>query len=78
MVNACCNYPNAFFKKAIGILQLHPSVLPSVTVSPPKLLDEIQLNLVLCVAHMNGVCNDPIFICPAPWCPEEGQEVKYY
>ena len=35
-----------FFKKASGILQSPPSVRPSVTLSPPKPLDEIQPNLV--------------------------------
>ena len=43
-----------FFKKALGILQSPPSVRlsvrlsvrPSVTLSPPKPLDEIQPNLV--------------------------------
>ena len=39
-----------FFKKASGILQsppsVRPSVRPSVTLSPPKPLDEIQPNLV--------------------------------
>ena len=39
-----------FFKKASGILQSPPSVCPSVhpsvTLSPPKPLDEIQPNLV--------------------------------
>ena len=40
------HYPHAFFKKASGILQSPPSVRPSVTLSPPKPLDEIQPNLV--------------------------------
>ena len=35
-----------FFKKASGILQSPPSVRPSVTLSPPKPLDEIQPSLV--------------------------------
>ena len=44
------NYPHAFFKKAKGILLSPPSVRlsvrPSVMLSPPKPLDEIQPNLV--------------------------------
>ena len=43
-------YPHAFLRKASGILQsppsVHLSVCPSVTLSPPKLFDEIQPNLV--------------------------------
>ena len=43
-------YPHAFLKKASGILQSPPSVRLSVrlsvTLSPPKPLDEIQPNLV--------------------------------
>ena len=58
-----------FFKKASGILQ---SPL-SVTLSPPKPLDEIQPNLVcVCVAHMNGVCNGTFVFGPAPWGLGEG------
>ena len=46
---SCINddiYPHAFFKKASGILQSPLSVRPSVKLSPPKPLDEIQPNLV--------------------------------
>ena len=44
-------YPHAFFKKRRGYCNrlrpsLHPSVRLSVTLSPPKPLDEIQPNLV--------------------------------
>ena len=39
-------YPHAFLKKAKGILLSPPSVRPSVMLSPPKPLDEIQPNLV--------------------------------
>ena len=34
---------------------------PSVMLSPPKLLDEIQQNLA-CVTHMNGVCNNTFIL----------------
>ena len=41
------NYPHAFLKKRWGYCnRLRPSVRPSVTLSPPKPLDEIQPNLV--------------------------------
>ena len=40
-------YPHAFLKKRRGYCnRLRPSVRPSVTLSPPKPLDEIQPNLV--------------------------------
>ena len=40
-------YPHAFLKKRQGYCnRLRPSVCPSVTLSPPKPLDEIQPNLV--------------------------------
>ena len=35
-----------FLKKAMGILQSPPSICPSITLTPPKPLDEIQPNLV--------------------------------
>ena len=41
------HYPHAFLKKRWGYCnRLRPSVRPSVTLSPPKPLDEIQPNLV--------------------------------
>ena len=40
-------YPHAFLKKRQGYFnRLPPSACPSVTLSPPKPLDEIQPNLV--------------------------------
>ena len=64
---------------AMGILQSPPSDRPSVTLFPPKPLDEIQPNLVcVCFANMNWVYATAHFFCPAPWGPGEGQKVKYY
>ena len=40
-------YPHAFLKKCRGYCnRLRPPVRPSVTLSPPKPLDEIQPNLL--------------------------------
>ena len=50
-----------FFKNASGILQWPPSV----TLSPPKPLDQIQPNLICC-SHEWGVQRHFCF-CPAPW-----------
>ena len=47
------------------------SVCPSVALSPPKPLEEIQPNLVcVCCSHEWGVQQQ--FFCPAPWGPGEG------
>ena len=64
-----------YFKKAMGLLQSPPSV----TLSPPKSLDGIHPNLVcVCVAHMNGVCNDTFFFALPPGALGRGRKVKYY
>ena len=60
-----------FCKKASGILQSPPSVCPSVTLSPPKPLDEIQPNLVCELLTWMG-CATAHFFGPAPWGPGEG------
>ena len=67
-----------FFKKASGILQSPPSVCPSVrlsvTLSPPKPLDDIQSNLVCELLTWKG-CATAHFFCPPPpppWGPGEG------
>ena len=57
------------FYKSIGDIAI-ASVRPSVTLSPPKLFDKNQPNLV-CVLHMNGVCNGTFF-WPRPLGPGEG------
>ena len=65
------HYPHAFFKKWWGYCNL---LCPSVTLSPPKPLDEIQPNLVcVCVAHMNGVCNGTFFWPRPPGAQRRGQ-----
>ena len=61
-----------FFKKASGILQSPPSVRSSVTLSPPKPLDEIQLNLVCELLTCIGCATVHFFFGPAPWGPREG------
>ena len=43
-----------------------PSVNPSIILSPPQLLDEIQPNLVCELLHMNGACNSKHFLVPPP------------
>ena len=62
-----------FFKKVMGILQsppsVHPSVRPSVTLSRPKPLDEIQPNLVCELLTWMG-CATAQFFWPrnlGPW-----------
>ena len=64
-------YPHAFLKKRRGILQSPPSVRLSVTLSPPKPLDEIQPNLV-CELLIEWGAQRHIFFGPAPWGPGEG------
>ena len=53
-----------FIKKYCSILR--PSICPSLVLSPPKPVDEIQPNLV-CYSydtHMNGACNSTFFAPP--------------
>ena len=59
--------PTLFFKKELGILQSPPSV----TLSPPKPLDEILPNLVCELLTWMG-CATAHFFGPAPWGPGEG------
>ena len=67
------NYPHAFLKKRRGYCnRLRPSVRLSVTLSPPKPLDEIQTNLVCELLTWMGCATAHFFIGPAPWGPGEG------
>ena len=62
--------PTLFLKKAKGILLSPLSVRPSVMLSPPKPLDEIQPNLVCELFTWMGRATH--FFCHAPWGPGEG------
>ena len=62
--------PTPFFKKSVGDIAI-ASVRPSVTLSPPKLLNEIQPNLVCELLTRMG-CATARFFWPAPWGPGEG------
>ena len=42
------------------------NVSPSIMLSPPQSLDEIQPNLVCELLHMNGACNIKHFLVPPP------------
>ena len=53
-------------------MQSPPSVRPSVTLSPPKPLDEIQPNLVCELLTWIGCATAHFFFGPAPWGPGEG------
>ena len=74
-----------FFKKASGILQspssVHlsvcSSVRPSVMLSPPKPLDEIQPNLVCELLTWIGCAAAHFFLAPPPGILGRGQKVKY-
>ena len=57
----------------IVITFLRLSVCPSVMLSPPKPLDEIQPNLVCKLLTWMGRAT-AIFFCPAPWVPGEGSK----
>ena len=73
--NLCINkhvYPHAFLKKRWGYCnRLRPSVRPSVTLSPPKPLDEIQPNLVCELLTWIG-CAMAHFFWPRPLGPWGG------
>ena len=75
------NYPLTFFKKASGILQSPPSVRLSIKLSPPKLLDEIQPNLVCDLITWKG-CATAHFFWPRPLGPWGGAKrsniIKYH
>ena len=67
-----CNYPHAFLKKRRGYCnRLRPSIRPSVTLSPPKSLEEIQPNSVCELLTWMG-CATAHFFGPDPWGPGEG------
>ena len=71
-------YPRAFLKKRRGYCNcLRPSVRPSVMLSPPKPLDEIQPNLV-CVLHTWMGLATAIFFALPPGAMRRGQKVKYH
>ena len=74
-----------FFKKASGILQwppsvrlsVCPSVRPSVTLSPPKPLDEIQPNLVCELLTWRGCTTAHFLLVPPPGALGRGQFSKF-
>ena len=75
-------YPHAFLKKCWGYCnRLRPSVRLSVTLSPPKPLDEIQLNLV-CELLTWKWCATAHLFWPRPLGPLEGAKrsniIKYH
>ena len=62
-----------FFKRASGILQSPPSI----RLSPPKPLDEIQPNLVCELLTWMGPAT-ALFFAPPPGALGRGQKVKYH
>ena len=74
-------YPNALKKNKkkkkknegdIVIASVRPFVRPSVLLSPPKPLGEIQPNLICELLTCMGMQKS---VGPAPWGPAEGQKV---
>ena len=63
------HYPHTL-KKSDGDIAI-TSIRPSITLSPPKPLDEIQLNLVFKMLTWMG-CATALFFGPAPWGLGEG------
>ena len=75
-------YPHAFLKKRRGYCnRLRPSVRPSITLSPPKPLEEIQPNLVCELLIWMG-CATAYFFWPRPLGPWGGAKssniIKYH
>ena len=69
-----------FFKKSVGdiaITSMRPSVCPSITLSPPKPLDEIQPNLVCELLTWIGR-TAAHFLAPPPRALGRGQKFKYH
>ena len=62
-------YPHAFLKKRQGYCN---RLRPSVKLSPPKPLDEIQPNLVCELLSWIGCATALFFFGPVPWGPGEG------
>ena len=73
------NYPHAFLKREgdIVIASVRLSVRPSVMLSPPKPLDEIQPNLVSELLTWMGRATSNFFLAPPPGALGRGQNVKY-
>ena len=78
------HYPHAFLKKRRGYCyrlrpSVCPSVRPSVMLSPPKPLDEIQPNLVCeLLTWMGRATLIFFFLVPPPRALGRGQKVKYH
>ena len=59
-------------------LSVRPSACPSVMLSPPKPLDEIQPNLVCELLTCMGRATEKFFLAPPPGALWRGQKVKYH
>ena len=71
--------PTLYKKRRGYCYRLHPSVRPSIMLSPPKPLSEIQPNLVCELLTCMGRATAIKFVlAPPPGALGRGQKVKYH